>query len=138
MKNFSDSLILVVDDNPSNLQMIAKLLSYSGFKVKLAESGDKALKLIKEEIPDLILLDLVMPEMDGIEICRRVKSNPETKEIPVIFCTGNAELKDMEKCFDAGGDDYTTKPIQSHLVFNRIQTHLELAALRKRYRDEQK
>lgn len=136
MNDFSDSTILVIDDNPSNLQMIAKFLSYSGYKVKLAESGKVALKMVKVEMPDMILLDLVMPQMDGIEVCRKIKNDPGTKNIPVIFCTGNSELKDIEKCFDAGGDDYTTKPIVSHLVLNRIQTHLELSALRKRYKED--
>ncbi len=135
MDNFSESSILVVDDNQSNLQMIAKLLSNAGYKVSLAQSGEEALKAVKSKMPDLILLDLVMPDMDGIEVCKKLKNSSKTHHIPIIFCTGNAELKDIEKCFDAGGDDFTTKPIESHLVLNRIQTHLELAFLRKRYRE---
>ena len=138
MNQLLNATILVVDDNPSNLQMMAKMLSYAGYTVKTAHTGEAALQTATEEMPDLMLLDLVMPGMDGIEVCRKIKSEPATREIPVIFCTGNDQLNDMEKCFDAGGDDYTTKPIQTHLVLNRIATHLELAALRKRYRDEQK
>ncbi len=135
MENFSSSSILVVDDNQSNLQMIAKLLSYAGYKVSLAQSGEEALKAVKSKMPDLILLDLVMPDMDGIEVCKKLKNSSKTCHLPVIFCTGNADLKDIEKCFDAGGDDFTTKPIESHLVLNRIETHLELAFLRKKYRE---
>ena len=93
MDNFSNSSILVVDDNQSNLQMIAKLLSYAGYKVKLAESGEQALKTVKKEMPDLILLDLVMPGIDGIEVCKKLKNDSKTHHIPIIFCTGNAELK---------------------------------------------
>jgi CheY-like chemotaxis protein len=136
MDDLSGSTILVVDDNPSNLQMISKLLTYAGFIVKLAAGGMEALTSVKSEKPDLVLLDLVMPGMDGIEVCQKIKNDPETKQIPVIFCTGNEELGKIEQCFDAGGDDYTTKPIESHIVLNRIETHLELAALRKRYREE--
>lgn len=136
MDNLLKASILVVDDNKANLQIIGKLLSYSGYTVELAESGEDALKMVKDKKPDLILLDLIMPEMDGLQVCKRIKDDPQTCHIPVVFCTGNSELKDIEKCFDAGGDDYTTKPIESHLVLNRIQTHLELSALRKRYRDE--
>ncbi len=136
MKDLSHSSILVVDDNPANLQMVGKLLTYSGYDVMLAESGLQAFEMIDEKLPDLILLDLVMPDMDGIEVCNRLKNDSKTRDIPVIFCTGNNELKNIANCFNAGGDDYTTKPIESHLVLNRIQTHLELAALRKRYREE--
>ncbi len=136
MDDLSNSSILIVDDNLSNLQLIGKLLAFTGYKVTLTESGEAALEIIRNDKPDLILLDLVMPGMDGLEVCKKLKNKSETCNIPVIFCTGNSELKDIEKCFDAGGDDYTTKPIESHLVLNRIQTHLELSALRKRYREE--
>ncbi|MCP3874103.1 MAG: response regulator [Desulfobacteraceae bacterium] len=138
MENLSKPLILVVDDNPSNLQMIGKLLSYNGYRVELAQSGEEALKITEKKISDLVVLDLVMPEMDGLDVCRKLKSDPETCHIPIIFCTGNAERKDIEKCFDAGGADYTTKPIEAVILLSRIETHLELNALRKRYQQGKK
>jgi len=131
-------LILVVDDNPSNLQMIGKLLSINDYQVELAESGENALELIGNKKPDLIVLDLVMPEIDGIDICRKLKHDPETDHIPIIFCTGNIEREDIEKCFDAGADDYTSKPIEPIVLLSRIKTHIELSTLKKRYQEEKK
>ncbi len=138
MDNSSKPLITVVDDNPSNLQMIGKLLSYNGYKVDMAKNGEDALKLIGKKKPDLILLDLVMPGIGGVDVCKKIKSNPETKDIPIVFCTGNVERTDVEKCFDAGCDDFTTKPIEPIILLSRIETHLELNNLRKQYQQEKK
>lgn len=138
MDNSSKPFIIVIDDNPSNLQLIGKLLSYNEYTVDLAESGEDALELIGKKKPDLIVLDLVMPGMDGLDVCKILKSDPETNHIPIIFCTGNVERKDIEKCFNAGGADYTSKPVESTLLLSRIKTHLELSTLRKRYQKEKK
>ncbi len=136
MNIHTPAFILVVDDNPSNLQMIGKLLTYNGYEVDLAESGKDALAIVENRPPDLIVLDLVMPDMDGLDVCKKLKNDPDTKDIPIIFCTGNAERKDIEKCFDAGGADYTTKPIETIILLSRIRTHLELNSLRRRYQQE--
>jgi CheY-like chemotaxis protein len=138
MDNISKPLILVVDDNPSNLQMIGKLLVYDGYKVDLVENGEDALKLIEMKKPDLIVLDLVMPGIDGVDVCKKLKTDSETKDIPIIICTGNTERAYIEKCFDAGCADYTTKPVESIILLSRIKIHLELNTLRKRYQQEKK
>ncbi len=136
MDNLSKPLILVVDDNPSNLQMIGKLLLFDDYLVDMVESGEDALKTIEKKKPDLIVLDLVMPGIDGVDVCKKLKSDPETKNIPIIICTGNVEREDIEKCFDAGCADYTTKPFESIVLLSRIKNHLELNNLRKRYQEE--
>ncbi len=133
MENISKPLILVVDDNPSNLQMIGKLLVYDDYHVDMVENGEDALKSVEKKKPDLIVLDLVMPGIDGVDVCKKIKSDPETKEIPIIICTGNVDRGDIEKCFDAGCADYTTKPVESIILLARVKTHLELNNLRKRY-----
>ncbi len=132
MNNISKPLILVVDDNPSNLQMIGKLLVYDDYSVDLVENGEDALKSIEKKKPDLVVLDLVMPGIDGVDVCKKIKSDPETKDIPIIICTGNTDRAYIEKCFDAGCADYTSKPIESTILLARVKTHLELSELRKR------
>jgi len=132
MDNLSKPLILVVDDNPSNLQMIGKLLVYDDYTVDLVESGEDALKSIEEKKPDLIVLDLVMPGIDGIAVCKKLKNDPNTEDIPIIICTGNTERTYIEKCFEVGCADYTSKPVESIILLSRIKTHLELNSLRKR------
>ncbi|MBU1342697.1 MAG: response regulator [Proteobacteria bacterium] len=138
MNNFLKPLILVVDDNPSNLAMIGKLLSYNGYKVDLSGSGEDALKSIKNKKPDLVVLDLVMPGMDGLEVCKKLKNDSETHHIPILFCSGSTERKDIKNCFDAGGADYTIKPIESILLLSRIETHLELNRLRRQHQQDKK
>ncbi len=138
MDNFLKPLILVVDDNPANLQMIGKLLLYDDYNVDLAESGENALKSIEKKKPDLIVLDLVMPGINGLDVSKKLKSDPETKGIPIIICTGNTERAYIEKCFDVGCADYTTKPVEPIILLSRIKIHLELNTLRKRYQQEKK
>ncbi|MFM7407632.1 MAG: response regulator [Cuspidothrix sp.] len=126
-----NSLILVVDDTYSNLLHISDLLRYSGFDVSIASDGESALKQVASKLPDLILLDLVMPGIDGFEICKRLKSNPITSDIPVIFMTGMADIDSKVKALELGAVDYIIKPFQSEEVLARLKTHLQLRNLTK-------
>lgn len=118
--------VLVVDDTPENIQILNGVLR-SHFKVKAAPNGEKALKIAQSESqPDIILLDIMMPEMDGYEVCRELKSNPTTAKIPIIFVTAMSEVEDEKKGLDMGAVDYITKPISPAIVLARVRTHLAL------------
>ncbi|PKN18437.1 MAG: hypothetical protein CVU71_13155 [Deltaproteobacteria bacterium HGW-Deltaproteobacteria-6] len=118
--------ILVVDDTPDNLTLITSLLR-DLYRVKIAVSGKKALQIaFSGERPDLILLDIMMPEVDGYEVCRQLKGDSETRDIPVIFLTAKTEIEDEVKGFEFGAADYITKPISPPILLARVRTHLKL------------
>ena len=118
--------ILTVDDTPSNIDVITGMLKDS-YKIKAAKSGEIALAIARSKSPlDLILLDIMMPEMDGYEVCRQLKEDPLTSDIPVIFLSAKSETKDMTKGFDLGAVDYITKPIDPPLLLARVKTHVDL------------
>src|ERR1700686_1609387 len=124
-------LVLVVDDTPANLQVVRSILK-DDFKIRVATSGAKALDLVKvEPQPDLILLDVMMPEMDGYEVCERLKATPEARDIPVIFLTGKTETEDETKGFDVGAVDYIHKPFSPAVMKARVHTHLVLREARE-------
>jgi len=127
----SDSKILVVDDTPANLDLFSQILESEGYNVSFATNGKQAIKLASLDKPDLILLDIMMPEMDGIETCRRLKSLSEVKEIPVVFITAKTDRKDVVEGFRVGGVDYITKPVQHEEVCARVRCQLKLQALLK-------
>jgi two-component system, sensor histidine kinase and response regulator len=119
-------LILIVDDITENLKVIGSILMTENFEIIPASSGALAIELAQKEHPDLILLDIQMPEMDGFEVCRVLKSNPLTKDISIIFLTAKTETDNIVKGFDMGGDDYITKPFEAKEMLARVQTHLKL------------
>ncbi len=133
MANHEDirDTILVVDDTPANLGTLFECLHNLGYSVLLAQSGEDALELLKEKIPDLILLDILMPEMDGFTLCRCIKANPQTRDIPILFITASDNIEHKLIGFQVGGIDYITKPFQQEEVLARIQTHLKLQHLRQ-------
>lgn len=124
--NRSKPLILMVDDVPKNLEVLGNILSREEYDLSVAINGLEALERIGEIKPDLILLDIMMPEIDGYEVCRQLQSVPETKEIPVIFLTALTETGDIVKGFHAGAVDYVTKPFNSAELLARVSTHLAL------------
>ena len=128
--------IVIVDDNTDNLRILAGMLKNRGYQARPVSSGDMALDAVFAKPPDMILLDIMMPEMDGYEVCRQLKATPETWDMPVIFITALDELEEKLKAFAAGGVDYITKPFQEAEVLARIETHLSLVrakeALRQR------
>lgn len=123
--------ILIVDDSPTNLDVLFDYLRDSGFKVLVAEDGEGALQRAGYAQPDIILLDVLMPGLDGFETCRRLKGNEETKDIPVIFMTALSDTVDKLKGFEAGAVDYVTKPVEVAEVLARVRTHLTLRNLQK-------
>ncbi|MBF0462549.1 MAG: two-component system response regulator [Magnetococcales bacterium] len=118
-------IILVVDDMPVNLKVLVTILSHD-YTVAIATSGQEALQIVADDPPDMILLDIMMPEMDGYEVLRRLKDDGETLNIPVIFITAMVEVDDETKGFDLGAVDYITKPFSLPIVKARVQTHLAL------------
>ena len=118
--------LLVVDDMPENLALMSSLLK-DNYKVKVANGGEKALKIAASDSPPrLILLDIMMPGMDGYEVCRRLKENEGTKDIPVIFITSKSDTEGEAKGFVLGAVDYITKPFVHQIVLARVRTHLQL------------
>ncbi|MBK9517780.1 MAG: hybrid sensor histidine kinase/response regulator [Anaeromyxobacter sp.] len=122
--------ILVVDDTPENLALLAAMLKGRAYHVRAVPSGALALRAAQAEAPDLVLLDISMPELDGYEVCRRLKADPALREIPVIFLSALSETFDKVKAFQAGGVDYVTKPFKVEEMAARIETHLSLRRLR--------
>ncbi len=123
--------ILIVDDTPANLDVLSSMLTKRGYKVRPAPSGSLALRAARSTPPDLILLDILMPEMDGFTVCRELKADVTTQDIPIIFISALDDALDKVKAFQAGGVDYITKPFQLEEVLARIDNHLALDRLRK-------
>lgn len=127
--------ILVVDDVPKNLQVVGMILRNQGYEVMPATSGAEALEIVALQLPDLILLDLMMPEMDGLEVCRRLKADSRSQTISVIFLTASNEMEHLVMGFEAGAVDYITKPFNPPELLARVRTHLELKHARERLRE---
>jgi len=131
MNNNDIGSIVIVDDNPNNLQVLSSMLQQAGYKVRPALSGEIALRAIAASPPDLILLDIRMPGMDGYETCQHLKTDPSTRDIPVIFISALNETEDKLAAFRAGGVDYVSKPFQTEEVMARVQAHLQLHRMQK-------
>lgn len=129
--NPDDASILIVDDTPANLRLLSEMLAAQGYAVRPAPDGALALAAVQAEPPDLILLDIRMPEMDGYEVCERLKADRQTRDIPVIFISALGETEDKLKAFAAGGVDYITKPFQIEEVRARVEAHLALRRLQQ-------
>jgi sigma-B regulation protein RsbU (phosphoserine phosphatase) len=123
--------LLIVEDTPANIEAITGILKDRGYQLSVATSGEQALDLVQRVKPDLILLDVMMPGMDGYEACRRLKSLPEWRDTPVIFLTAKAETADIVRGFEVGAVDYVAKPFNAHELLARIQTHLTVDHLRR-------
>lgn len=126
MVNTKDLEILIVDDNPQNLQFLANILSNEGYKIALSRSGEQVFTFLDKETPDLILLDIMMPKLNGFEVCIKLKKNKKTRNIPIIFITAKTEKEDIVKGFEVGAVDYVTKPFYKEELLARVRTHLRL------------
>ncbi|TFH35778.1 MAG: response regulator, partial [Anaerolineales bacterium] len=133
-KSKAESLgdILVVDDMPSNLRLLSQTLAEKGYGVRTVTSGPRALESARTSPPDLILLDIRMPGMDGYEVCTRLKEDERTAHIPIIFISALDQVEDKVQAFQFGGVDYITKPFQVEEVLARTETHLALRRLQER------
>ena len=128
--------ILIVDDTPDNLRLLGGMLTERGYKVRAAPSGARALATVQKELPDLILLDIMMPKMDGYEVCRRLKEDEHTRNIPVIFISALDQVFDKLTAFSVGGVDYITKPFQLEEVLARVHTHVTLQQMRRTLQEQ--
>lgn len=134
--NYADYSILIVDDTPVNLAVLVEYLEEYGFNIRIARRGETALQRVHYAAPDIILLDVLLPGINGFETCRRLKADAATAEIPVIFMTSLASAEDKITGFEVGGVDYVTKPLQQAEVLARITTHLRLRALAQNLREQ--
>ena len=128
--------ILIVDDTPANLGVLVETLGAAGYQLMVAEDGEEALAQTAQTQPDLILLDVMMPGIDGFETCRRLKARAETRDVPVLFMTALSETADKVKAFAAGGVDYITKPLEHEEALARVRTHLALRRLQRELQDQ--
>jgi two-component system, sensor histidine kinase and response regulator len=128
--------VLIVDDNPTNLGLMSEYLTRHNYDVVLSQSGEDALQKAVLERPDIILLDIMMPGIDGFETCRRFKAHPDTRDLPVIFVTALMNTTDKIKGFEAGGVDYITKPFQPEEIGLRVSTHLTIKKLREQLQEQ--
>lgn len=124
--NPEESIILIVDDLKQNLKLLNIILESAHYQTSLALSGKDALERLNVLTPDLILLDLMMPDLNGLEVCRRIKSNPKFENIPVIFLTASMEENHLIEAYSVGADDYVTKPFRKPELLNRIKVQLTL------------
>ncbi len=134
MSQFSNMRIMVVDDTEANIDILVETLA-DDYKVSVAMDGESALEDIKTRPPDLILLDVMMPDMDGYEVCRRLKADPQTRDIPIIFVTAKSDESDETKGLEIGAVDYITKPFSPPIVQARVKTHLALKMMRQKVED---
>ena len=130
MESHKKPLILIVDDTPKNIQVLSSILHDKGYNICISTSGIQALESLKTEAPDLILLDIQMPDMDGFEVCKALKSDPGTKNIPVIFLTAVIEHEKILQGFELGAVDYITKPFNISELTARVATHIEISRSR--------
>jgi serine phosphatase RsbU (regulator of sigma subunit) len=123
--------ILIVDDTPANIQTLSGILKEKGYQLSVATNGMQALQVLEKVHPDLILLDVMMPEMDGFEACRQIKKSESLRNIPIIFLTAKTETADIVEGFEVGAVDYVAKPFNAHELLARINTHLSIDHLRR-------
>ena len=128
--------ILVVDDSPANVEILQMRLQAQGYEIKTAADGEEALIAVREHKPDLILLDVMMPKLDGIEVCRRLRADPALPFVPIILVTAKADSKDVVAGLEAGGDEYLTKPVDQAALVGRVKSMLRIKALQDTVREQ--
>lgn len=134
MKNRTPK-ILIVDDNPKNIQVLASFLTAEGYELEYSTSGIEALEWLKEENFDLVLLDIMMPEMDGFEVCEKIKANPKHVDLPIIFLTAKTDAESITIAFQKGGVDYISKPFNSNELLSRVAAHVGLKMSKDRLKE---
>lgn len=125
-KQKPNGMILIIDDQPTNLQMLGTVLRHTNYEIEFASSGKSGLQKIEKRLPDLILLDIRMPEMDGWQVMEKLKANRLAKDVPVIFLSASTEDEDVNHCFKIGASDYISKPLNMMELLCRVNTHFKL------------
>src|SRR2546430_5011168 len=125
------SRILIIDDAPANIQTLSSILKERGYNINIATNGRQGLEVLERIRPDLILLDIMMPELDGFETCRRIKASTAWREIPIIFLTAKTDTADIVRAFELGAVDYVAKPFNRHGLLARLDTPLTLGQLHR-------
>lgn len=131
--NFEGTTILLVDDNEQNLELIQAYLETLPSRIRTARNGVEALAAIEDQEPDLVLLDVMMPRMSGFEVCQKVKSNPKTRDIPVIMVTALHELGDVERAVESGANDFLSKPVNKLELLTRVKSLLSFRLLKRQW-----
>lgn len=136
MTSSSEATIMIVDDNHQNLRLLSGILSNRGYRVRIAPGGTMALKSIEKSLPDLILLDIMMPDIDGYTVCKQLKADEKTSDIPIIFISALNEVFDKVQAFSVGGIDYITKPFEIEEVLVRVKTHVTFRIMQKQQQQQ--
>ena len=129
----TNSKILIVDDIPKNIQMAMNILKDEGYKMFYAKSGEMALTLVEEHDFDLILLDIMMPDMNGFDVCEKLKNDDKTKKIPIIFLSGKDSTQDIEQAYECGGIDYVVKPFVTIELITKANSYVRLKQLEDKF-----
>jgi len=128
----ADSLILIVDDNPQNLELLQAYLEDLGCRTEVAMDGAEAIKKAQADVPDVIVLDVMMPKLSGFQVCERLKSDPKTAAVPIVMVTALNEVSDVERAIEAGADDFLTKPVQRLELLARVKSQINVKGMERR------
>jgi len=128
----ADSLILIVDDNPQNLELLQAYLEDLGCRTEVAMDGAEAIKKAQADVPNVIVLDVMMPKLSGFQVCERLKSDPKTAAVPIVMVTALNEVSDVERAIEAGADDFLTKPVQRLELLARVKSQINVKGMERR------
>jgi len=127
-----DSLILIVDDNPQNLELLQAYLEDLGCRTEIATDGAEAIKMAQNDVPDVVVLDVMMPRLSGFQVCEKLKSDPRTAGVPIVMVTALNEVSDVERAIEAGADDFLTKPVQRLELLARVKSQINVKSIERR------
>ena len=128
----SDARILVVDDNAQNLELLQAYLEDLGCQIDIARDGAEAIEIARQRVPDVMVLDVMMPRMSGFEVCEKLKKDPATSAVPIVMVTALNEISDVERAIEAGADDFLTKPVQRLELLARVKSQINVQQIRRR------
>jgi two-component system alkaline phosphatase synthesis response regulator PhoP len=128
----AESLILIVDDNPQNLELLQAYLEDLGCRTAIAMDGAEAIKMAQDDVPDVVVLDVMMPRLSGFQVCEKLKSDPRTSAVPIVMVTALNEVSDVERAIEAGADDFLTKPVQRLELLARVKSQINVKGIERR------
>ena len=128
----ADSQILIVDDNPQNLELLQAYLEDLGCRIEVASDGAEAITMAQQDVPDVIVLDVMMPKLSGFQVCEKLRSDPKTAAVPIVMVTALNEVSDVERAIEAGADDFLTKPVQRLELLARVKSQINVKGMERR------